>query len=56
MRRLAKEPAEQSSAALVLLFRSVTLTFPVLPHFTVLPQLIIVEQQIPLKRIIYQIE
>ena len=56
MRRLSKEPAEQSAAALVLLFRSVTLSFLVLPLLTVLLQLIIVEQHIPLKRVIRQIE
>ena len=56
MRRLFKEPAEQSAAALVLLFRSVTLSFLVLPLHTILFQLIVIEQHIPLKRIVRQIE
>ena len=48
--------AEQTSAALVFLFRSITLSFLVLPPLAVLLQLVVIEQQIPLKRIIYQIE
>ena len=56
IRRLAKEPAERAAAAFVLLFRSVTLSFLVPPFLTVLFQIIVVEQQIPLKRIIRQIE
>ena len=43
MRRLVKEPAEQAATAFVFLFRSVTLSFLVLPHLTVLFQLIVVE-------------
>ena len=56
MQQLPKEPAEQTPATFVLLFRSVALGFLVLPLFTVLPQLVIIEQQIPLKRIVCQIE
>ena len=56
MQRLPKEPAEQTPAALVLFFRSVTLSFLVLPLLTVLFQLVVIEQQIPFKRIVYQIE
>ena len=44
MRRLPKEPAEQTSAALVLLFRSVILSLLALSLFTILLQLIVIEQ------------
>ena len=56
MRQSPKEPAEQTSATLVLLFRSVIPRLLALPFLTVLLQLIIVEQHIPLKRVIRQIE
>ena len=56
MRQSPKEPAEQASATLVLLFRSVIPRLLALPLFAILLQFIVIEQQIPLKRIIYQIE
>ena len=43
MRRLSKEPAEQSAAAFVFLFRRVTLSFLVLSLLTIPLQLIVIE-------------
>ena len=56
MRQLPKEPTEQTSAALVLFIRTFTPGVLILLLFAVLLQLIVIEQQIPLKRIVYQIE
>ena len=56
MRQSPKEPAEQASATLVILLRYVVPCVLILPLFSILLQLIVIEQQVPLKRFIRQIK